>query len=171
MTEKRKIDKVYFITHPAFDFLHEEFDIKKFITDTIHRVIKRAQADPNSIVGLLKTPLLELPNQHELDPEIMRQVHEIESKLEEFVVRLMKNRGFVIKKTHLIRVSSVELEKLASSRNMDISKTAHVEGYGAWRTLCAKVFPEDFRTYMKIRGKFVVPESGTIKKPRKYYRK
>ncbi len=165
----KDIDKIYFITHPAFHFLHEEMDIEKFVKTGIEPVIKRAQAEPNSLVVLLKTPLKQLPN-HKLDPEAVRRVEEIETKLEKFARRMIKRRCIILHKADSPLITATNVEEIAKARGFQIKPSTRIEGHGTWRKFCAHTHPELFRRFAGINRRISVQIHGTLPKPKKLFR-
>lgn len=165
-TKKTEITKIYFITHPGFNYLYGGTNIDEFIRTAINPVIKRAQAEPNSLIILLKTPKILLGDKDKR-AAAEKKLESAEEKIEELTRRMMKRRGIILYKTSNPFSVAENIQKISKARGFQINPGTHIEGYGSWRSLCAHTSPEAFRELAGISRRISVQIHGTLTKPKK----
>ena len=184
-----RIDKIYFITHPAYttairskETRNTPNEIRHFIETELHPVIERAAKEPNSIVVLVKSPF-SLPIKglsREIQSAMRRSLkisgswhrkgNAVEKRFAKFVegklgVKAIISSGHVGLKALSKDPADLIIEKVKAEikrRKFELSRNASVEGYGSYREICAHDFPNKFREALGITGRFEVKRAGSI---------
>ncbi|MFH1586497.1 MAG: hypothetical protein ABID38_01415 [Candidatus Diapherotrites archaeon] len=154
------IDKIYWITHPAFPLvipkdagrLTEE-KIKHYFDGVLKPLVKKAQSEPNSLVVFQGTPTEVI----KLDPENMFAALDLESELEVLIESNLKNRGIVVDPQKIGTGQAAEdVAEKERKQGLKVSKNAEVEGHGSWHAGCAEKFAKHYHERRKLTGPFRV---------------
>lgn len=170
--EKKVIERVYFITHPAFALLEPEEekpysrrDLEIYFENHLRRVIHDAQHDPNSL--LVFVPSIHLGKKVMSTIKSSLPAFELEKKWMAYAKRQLKGRLFVPKILTPYARSDVvadHLRRSMAAKGFDVKK-ANIIGYGTWLEACAAAYPKQF--LIRIMGAKKFAQTIDAKRPQK----
>lgn len=167
----KTINKVYWIVHPAraiaarpgFTRLTPE-QTKAFIRKKINPILEQARKEQDALVVFVKTPA-EMYLRGGRVPGVtdagVDQIVQIENDLERDIRHKMQARAIIPEEGLSMEAPEIVAD-LIRRKGFEVSKKAYVEGRGVWREVCPRRFPANFRSHLGIKGRFVVPKSGTL---------
>jgi hypothetical protein len=145
------IDKIYFITHPAFSLLEPEepkeyspHDLEIYFKNHLKNIIHNAQHDPSSLLVFIPSIVVTKRQLSVLGDE--QDVVAIEQRWINYAKRQVKGRLFVPKIMTPLADSVVvadHLRRSMAAKGFDVKK-ANIVGYGTWLEACAAAYPKQF---------------------------
>jgi len=159
-----EINKVYWITHPAFPMIfgplgnerigrNSPASIRQFIKKEIYPVIQKAAGEPKSVVVLVRTPSKK--------DSRTRKAIAIETVLERLMHEKLENRAIVTRQMDE-NIAANEVRTHFKKNELILSKSPVIEAYGSWKEWCSKTYPKIFKAKHGNRGTLVQPKKGNI---------
>ena len=163
----QRINKIYWITHPAFSAITEKKDyasrpapaIASFVREKIVPAIERASEEPNSIVVLVKAA--DFRFKRGMSPRRIRQGRAIETRLEKVILQKLGNRAVVTKELGAKNSAPAVLQKI-SEKGFVLHKRAKIIGFGSFAERCAINYPSEFKKNAGLKSWIFLPKGGSL---------
>ncbi|MBN1941601.1 MAG: hypothetical protein JW772_05460 [Candidatus Diapherotrites archaeon] len=168
----REINTIYWITHPGYTIAYgkrgwrnstEAMEI--YFERVLKPVVKRAQTEPNSVIVLVKTPVMTRDLAEEklggYTQRGLDKLQVLEMRFEDWMRRIMKKRALVAE-GFLPQTIATDANTKLKRANLSLAENARIIGYGSYRDVCARTFPMEFITFYCPNGKLIRSEQGTI---------
>ncbi|MBN2127063.1 MAG: hypothetical protein JW703_01565 [Candidatus Diapherotrites archaeon] len=169
-----EVNKIYWITHPAFYLswtteTYKKKDIEKYFEKRLYPLIEQAKKE-NAVIVFVSSPTY-----FTLNPDRIKRNNEISELENAFKKKIKEELGkkaiITTRKEHIVPEHGLDLnpELIANEVKARLKenrfKTSHkteVYGFGSdWR-YCSRDYPFLFRETTKIKGGFHIPVWGSL---------
>jgi hypothetical protein len=177
-----EIKKLYFITHPAYSIAdaakhrrRTPSSIKQFIQSEIIPVLEKARNEPASAIVIIPTDTQTAReyvkqtlkrtgrNPEGLSTGRIRKTSETEKKLVQLANTIAgKEKILVLDQLDSALDAPHALAEALQKRKMVLKRPVDVQGYGSYRTWCAKQYPDKVHGMLNLLGKLEIKENGTL---------